>query len=194
MLVVIVIVSGVTHGYRKGFVSGLISAFSCFFSFLFANFFGKFILQSSIFGFLSSLKFKELIPSQLRFPHSNKFNNGFFDGLLNGFNSSIPIYLIFWVAVFVLLVGFKRLFKELFFLTGFIKKIPIISSLDGLLGALFGVMEAAVFLIAAAFGCSIVIILTGNSLNFLNSEILNSTKLFFLFYRALSFFKFQNFV
>lgn len=196
MLVVLVIVSGVVSGYRKGFVSGLISALSCFFSFLFANFFGRFVLQSSIFSFLSSLKLKEFVSdfNQHCSPYSIKKSRGIFDDFLSGSNSSIPTYLIFWVIAFILLVGFRRFFKELFFLTGFIKKIPIVSSVDGLLGAVFGLVEAVVFLMAVAFGCFVVVLLTRNSLKFLNSEVLGSTKLFFLFYNALSFIKFQNFV
>ena len=184
--------SSVIYGYRKGFLNGLISVLSCFFSFLVANFFGRFVLQSSVFGFLSSLKLNEFV-SNLNL-NSSKKEGGVFDGFFNSSSSPFSNYLIFWVLIFVLSVGFKRMFKKLFFLTGFIKKIPIVSQMDGLLGGIFGALEAAIFLVALAFGCFIIILITKNSLKFLNSEVIESTKLFFLFYKILSFIKFQNFV
>lgn len=191
-MVVVAIVSSTIYGYRKGFFRGLISALSCFFSFLIANFFGRFVLQSSVFGAFNFFNLNELV-SKLNLG-SNERNKGVFDGFLSDSGSPVLNYLIFWILIFILIFGFKQMFKKLFFLTGYIKKIPIVNQLDGLLGGVFGALEAAVFLVAVAFGCFIIILLTKNSLKFLNSEVIGSTKLFFMFYKVLMFVKFHNFV
>lgn len=180
--VIVTIVVSVMYGYKKGFLNGFISVLSCFFSFLFAGFLGKFFLRSSIFGALSSLKFNDF---------TSNFNSKLEPTkIFGGFSN----YLFFWILVFVFLMGFKRFFKKLFFVTGFLKKIPIVNDLDGLLGGIFGALEAAIFLLAVAFICFVVIFFTKNSLKFLNVEVVNSTKLFYMFYKFLSLFKFKNIV
>lgn len=190
-LVVVSIFSSVIYGYRKGFLNGFISLLSCFFSFLVANFFGRFVLQSSVFGFLNFLNLNDVV---LNLVGNSPKKKSVFEGFFNSSGNTFSTYLVFWCLIFALSVGFKRLFKKLFFLTNFLKKIPILNELDGLLGGVFGLMEAIIFLVAVAFGCFILIIITKNNLKFLNSEVIDSTKLFFLFYKILSLIKFQNFV
>ena len=63
------------------------------------------------------------------------------------------------------------------------RKMPAIGMLDGILGALCGVLKASIYLIIFSVLCFVLIIITRNELSFLNFEIINSTYLFFLFYK-----------
>ena len=66
---------------------------------------------------------------------------------------------------------------------------PVIGFLDGFLGAVCGVLKAFIFLFIFAVICYVVVILTRDELKFLNSNIINSTYLFFLFYKIIYFLK-----
>lgn len=181
--------ASIVYGYRKGFLDGLISICSCLFSFFVANFFGRFFLRSSFFGVLGSF-----LGFQPVFRNGLKFDRGFLGfGVpakgFGGFDEPFSNYFILWLLMAALFVGFKRFFKKLFVLSRFLKKLPIIDGLDGFLGAVFGALEATVFVLAVAGGCFLLIMATQDGLSFLNLEVIKSTNLFFLFYRILPFIK-----
>lgn len=189
VFVILIFIISVLYGYRKGFLNGVVSIISYIFSFLFANFLGRFFLRSSIFNLLSSFNIFNLNEFLINFNMPIEKNNSDFKRVFENFNLPLSNYLFFWILLFILFIGFKRLFNKLFNLIYFIKKMPIIKNLDGILGAIFGVLEAVIFLIAIAGACFLIVKITNNNLKFLNLKIIESTNLFFLFYKILYFIK-----
>ena len=148
--VILTFISSVLYGYKKGFLNGFISIFSYIFSFLITNFFGRFFLNSTILGFLNSINLFNSNINLINFNVPFQKNNGAFEEIFKNSSSPFSNYLVFWILMFVLFAGFKRLFKKFFNLVSLLKKIPIIKNLDGVLGGIFGVLESVIFLIAVA--------------------------------------------
>ena len=104
----------------------------------------------------------------------------------------IKIFLnrILFVAVFFSIFSIFRFIKRYILrFTRIMRKLPIFGFFDGFLGALCGVLKAFIFLFIFAIVCFIIIIVTEDKLFFLNNSCVNSTFLFFLFYKVTNFLK-----
>lgn len=87
----------------------------------------------------------------------------------------IPIRALIFVLLFViitLILGFLTRALRI------VNKIPLIGTLNSLLGAAVGVAEAAVIVFIVCIGIQVIINLTGNSLIFINTMTINETFLF----------------
>lgn len=84
---------------------------------------------------------------------------------------------------FVLFILCKILFHYLYKLTGVLNKVPIIGMLNGLLGGLCGIVKAGIIIFIIAIISWVLILITKDQLNFLNTNIISDTHLFFVFYK-----------
>lgn len=63
-----------------------------------------------------------------------------------------------------------------------VRHIPVLGSINGMLGSLVGVFQAVVTILLLGMAANIVLLLTGDNLPYFNMEIIRSTKLFLVFY------------
>ena len=192
---VLVISHNVINCYKKGFMKSLISVFSYVFGMIVSHVLGKFFLSNFIKSSLMSGVEDALIKNFNIAENMEKTLKGFkffdipFLGDTIG-NNIVKVFLgrIFFVALFFCIFSIFRVLKKyLLKLTKIAKKLPIIGELDGLLGALCGVLKSFIFLFIFAVVCFILIILTKDQLFFLNNNCINSTYLFYLFYKITNF-------
>ncbi len=197
VVVILIISYNVFYCYRKGFVKSFVSAVSYCIGLVVSHIFGGFILKN----ILKNSVVNEIEDRVLKnFNFSDGFKN-VFNGL-EGFNSHICnnsfassffkviLSRILFILIFFFTFSFFRFIKRYIFkLTRKVRKTPIFGAIDGLLGALCGVLKAFIFLFIFAIICFIVIALTKDELNFLNTKTINSTYLFFLFYKITYFLK-----
>lgn len=176
-------------------MKSLISVFSYVFGMIVSQVLGKIFLSNLIKSSLMSGVEDVLIKNFNITENMEKTLKGFkffdipFLGDAIG-NNVVKIFLsrIFFIVLFFCIFSIFRVFKNyLLKLTKIAKKLPIIGELDGLLGALCGVLKAFIFLFIFAVVCFILIILTKDQLFFLNNNIINSTYLFYLFYKITNF-------
>ena len=80
------------------------------------------------------------------------------------------ILLLVVVCLFVLRVLDKVLIR--------VRRLPLIGSLDGLLGGVVGIFQALLWLIVLAFFVKALILLSSNNWSLLNTEVIESTILF----------------
>lgn len=99
------------------------------------------------------------------------------------------IMIISIIAFFVLFAVVKLLFRYVYMLTSVVERIPVIGTLNGLLGGLCGVIKAGVLLFIIAIISFVLILLTKNEMSWINTEIINETHLFFMFYKIIPFIK-----
>lgn len=84
---------------------------------------------------------------------------------------------------FIIFLVLRFLLHYIFKITGVIRKMPVVGTINGLLGGVLGVAKAALYLIMIAVLVWIIIIFTSDSLPYLNTDTVNNTNLFLLFYK-----------
>lgn len=99
------------------------------------------------------------------------------------------IMIISIIAFFVLFAAVKLLFRYVYMLTRVVERMPVIGTLNGLLGGLCGVVKAGILLFIIAIIVFVVILLTKNEMNWINTGIINETHLFYMFYKFIPFIK-----
>lgn len=88
---------------------------------------------------------------------------------------------VLFAIVFVIL---RLIIRIIYKLTGIIDRVPVVGLLNGLLGGFLGIFKSLIYLVFIGIGAWIVIVFTGNSLGWLNKDIIDSTYLFYLFYNV----------
>ena len=188
VVVVLVISHNVFYCYKKGFVKSLISTISYAIGILMSHFLCRFvlktILKTAIFCELEEKIFKN-------FYISDSLKNIFLDfGDPNSFITKFFLNKVLFIILFFSLFSFFRVIRRYIFkLTKKVRKFPIIGAIDGFLGAVCGILKAFIFLFIFAVMCFIVIMLTNNEFKFLNTNIIDSTYLFYMFYKVTYFLK-----
>ncbi len=86
--------------------------------------------------------------------------------------------IIFIICLFILRLIIKPLSETL----TVVNKIPVVGSVNVLMGAALGIVEGAVFVYVCAVAVKAIIKLSSNSLIFFNTDTVNSTRLFIHFY------------
>lgn len=81
------------------------------------------------------------------------------------------IFIVLFVIILVLLNVIARAMKV-------VNKIPFIGGINSLLGAVFGVLEAAVVILLVCIGIQVLVTITDNSLVFLNTMTVDKTFIF----------------
>ena len=165
---------------------------------LISHFLGKFLLKK-LFKVGIAYSFSDILLDRFNFSNDG-LEKFIFGG--NFDNSSFlkrdikdKMYRIFFskamfVILFLSIFSFFKVVKSYILkFTKFVRKMPVIGFLDGFLGAVCGVLKAFIFLFIFAVICYVIVILTRDELKFLNSNIINSTYLFFLFYKIIYFLK-----
>lgn len=99
------------------------------------------------------------------------------------------IMIISIIAFFVLFAAVKLLFRYVYMLTRVVERMPVIGTLNGLLGGLCGVVKAGILLFILAIIAFVVILITKNEMSWINTGIINETHLFFMFYKFIPFIK-----
>lgn len=99
----------------------------------------------------------------------------------------VPIRALVFILLFVILMILLNLIAKALKI---VNKIPIIGSVNAVLGAIVGVLEAAVVVFIVCIGVQAIINLTDNKLIFLNSMTVDRTLLF----RHIYYFDFLNFL
>lgn len=92
---------------------------------------------------------------------------------------SILSFFLFFLIFFLC----KLIFRFIYRAAGVVWHIPVIHLINGLMGGLLGVFEAFLFNLLIAMVVYLVIFCTGDTLSWLNTEIVEQTSLFILFYR-----------
>lgn len=93
------------------------------------------------------------------------------------------VILLLEILLFVLLFFVCRLVLRLVIkVFRGVRYIPVIGSINRLLGSLVGVFQAVIYILLLGMAANIVILLTGDGLPYFNLEIIRSTKLFLVFY------------
>lgn len=90
------------------------------------------------------------------------------------------------LSVFIFAVLFficRLLFRCLYRLIGVFDRMPVIGTLNGLLGGVLGIVRGGMYLVLLGIVAWLIILLTGNSLTWLNATSINDSCLFYLFYR-----------
>ena len=191
IVVVLVISHNVFYCYKKGFVKSLISTISYIVGIIISHFCCRFllktILKSVIFSSIEDKIFKNFYVSDglkkffSDFGGSNRFEGDFSNFFLNK--------VLFIILFFSLFSFFRAIKRYIFKLTRKVRKFPIIGAVDGFLGAICGILKAFVFLFIFAIICFVVIVLTKNEFKFLNTNVVDSTYLFYMFYKITYFLK-----
>jgi len=92
----------------------------------------------------------------------------------------VPIRALIFALAFALIeVVFSLIVKSL----GLVSGIPVIGTVNTILGAALGIFEAAVALFVVSIGVGLLISLTGDNIIFLNTMTINNTKIFGYIYR-----------
>lgn len=99
------------------------------------------------------------------------------------------IMIISIIAFFILFAAVKLLFRYVYMLTSVVERMPVIGTLNGLLGGLCGVVKAGILLFIIAVIAFVLILLTKNEMSWINTGIINETHLFFMFYKFIPFIK-----
>ena len=191
VIVVLIISHNVFSCYKKGFLKSLIFILCSFLGIVVSCFLNKLILKKLLENEVF-YEFEKIILKNFKVPKE-------FEGLAKNFNlgegfiakdviisNLVNIFLsriIFIILIFIIFFIFRVFRKYLYKMVRIARKMPAIGMLDGILGALCGVLKASIYLIIFSVLCFVLIIITRNELSFLNFEIINSTYLFFLFYK-----------
>ena len=182
--------------YKKGFLKSLALILNYFLGIVASYFLSFYILkkisQSSFFNLIEDEFFKNFNLSNGLKNISSAFSNDGFSlnstigsNLFNIFFSRIIFLVLFFLISFI----FKIIRKYIFQLAKNLKKVRSIGKLDGFLGAICGILKAFIFLFLIALVYFVLLILTGDKVIFFNTKTVNSTYLFFLFYKITYFFK-----
>ena len=99
------------------------------------------------------------------------------------------IMIISIISFFVLFAGAKILFRYIYMLTSVVERMPVIGTVNGLLGGICGVVKAAILLFIFAIVVFVIILITKNEMSWMNTGIINETNLFFMFYKFIPFIK-----
>ncbi len=99
------------------------------------------------------------------------------------------IMIISIISFFVLFAAAKILFRYIYMLTSVVERMPVIGTVNGLLGGLCGVIKAAILLFIIAIIAFVIILITKNEMSWINTGIINDTHLFFMFYKFIPFIK-----
>ena len=146
-------------------------------------------------------KISDLIPSWFKFFSSNQKSisdasknfilqndfNAAAGAISNEFFRPYAIMLISSILFFILFAVIRLVFKKIYKLNNFVQNIPVVGGVNNLLGGFCGVIKAGIILFVVAIIAFIIILMTGNEMNLLNSEIINKTNLFFMFYKFIPF-------
>lgn len=95
----------------------------------------------------------------------------------------IVTMLISIVLFFIIFILIKLIFRFIFKFSRVFDRIPVVGLINGLLGGVFGVVRAALYLMLLSIIVWMVILLTSDQLQYLNTETVNNTSLFLLFYK-----------
>ena len=162
---------------------------SCFFNKLILN---KLLENEIFYEFQNKILKNVAIPKEFEDLTKN-FNLG--DGFIAGdviISNLVNIFfskVIFIILIFIIFFIFRVFKKYIYKIVRMAKKMPAIGMLDGILGALCGVLKASIYLLVFSVFCFIIIFITRDELKFLNNKVINSTYLFFLFYKIACFIK-----
>lgn len=88
---------------------------------------------------------------------------------------TVPVRALVFIALFVLLLVLLRFVSKLLRV---VNKIPLVGTVNSILGAVLGVAEAAVVIFIVCIGVQVLVNMTGNSLIAINTEVIDSTLLF----------------
>ena len=110
---------------------------------------------------------------------ASAISNQFFRPYITMITSSILFFALFIIT--------RLLFKKIYRLNNIVEGIPIVGTINNLLGGFCGVIKAGIILFTIAIAAFIIILITNNEMNLLNSEIINETNLFFMFYKFIPF-------
>ncbi len=189
ILVILVLAHNVFCCYKNGFFRSLVSIISYVVGFVISHLMGKSLLKnvfkSSVFSIIEDSISQTSCNTPIGVALNSFIENSFGGSLAKLFTTRVVFVLLFFT-----ISAFFRAFKSYIFkLARAIKNMPVLGALDGILGGVCGVLKAFLFLIFFAVICFILITLTQDSWKLLNSKVINSTYLFFLFYKIINFTK-----
>lgn len=189
ILVILVLAHNVFCCYKNGFFRSLVSIISYVVGFVISHLMGKSLLKnvfkSSVFSIIEDSISQTSCNTPIGVALNSFIENSFGGSLAKLFTTRVVFVLLFFT-----ISAFFRAFKNYIFkLARAIKNMPVLGALDGILGGVCGVLKAFLFLIFFAVICFILITLTQDSWKLLNSKVINSTYLFFLFYKIINFTK-----
>ena len=79
------------------------------------------------------------------------------------------------------------MFKKIYRLNNIVQNIPVVGGVNNLLGGFCGVIKAGIILFIVAIIAFIIILVTKDEMDLLNSQIIDKTNLFFMFYKFIPF-------
>ena len=182
--------------YKKGFFNSLVLILNYFLEIVISYFLSFYILkkisQTDVFNLIEDEFFKNYnLSDSLKnisaaFSKNNLYlTNTIGSNLFNIFFSRIVFLILFFLISFI----FKFIKKYIFKFARKIKKTSLGGSIDGFLGVICGILKAFITLFLIAIIYFILLILTGDKFVFFSTKTVNSTYLFFLFYKITYFFK-----
>ena len=187
----------VLYCYKKGFLKSFLFVLFSILSIVISLFLNKIILrkllENEIFYEFENVILKKILTPEKFEVFLKYFNIGdsFIarDVIISNFVNIFFNRIIFIILIFIIFFIFRVLKKYIYRMVKIAKKIPTIGMLDGFLGALCGVLKASIYLMIFSVFCFIIIVITKDQLKFLNNNVINSTYLFFLFYKIAYFIK-----
>lgn len=146
-------------------------------------------------------KISNLIPSWFKFLSSDQKSisdvsknfilqkdlSGAAGAISNEFFRPYIIMIISSILFFILFAITRLLFKKIYRLNNFVQNIPVVGKVNNLLGGFCGVIKAGIILYIVAMISFIIILVTKDEMNLLNSKIMDQTNLFFMFYKFIPF-------
>lgn len=140
-------------------------------------------ISDKIPGFLNGILFQGQTASDYMASHLGDSASSIAQDLVDQFLGPVTIFLLECI-LFVLLFAVCRLLVHIILkIAVTINYIPVIGTVNGLLGGCVGVFQAGVYLLLLAMVCEIIILFTHDSLGWLNTQQIESTYLFAMFYR-----------
>lgn len=95
----------------------------------------------------------------------------------------VAVVLLSGLAFAVLFFVCRLLFRWLYRLLGVFDRMPVIGAVNGLLGGVLGIVRGGMYLVLLGIAAWLIILLTGDTLQWLNTKSVQDSCLFLLFYR-----------
>lgn len=105
------------------------------------------------------------------------------ESIVDNFIGPLIIILLEVILFAILFIFIRLFFRWLVRVTSGIRRVPVIGTVNGLLGAVMGALLAVAYLMIAGMIIDIIILFTGDGLTAVNMQVINSTNLFLLFYK-----------
>lgn len=113
--------------------------------------------------------------------------SGAASAISNEFFRPYIIMIISSILFFILFAITRLLFKKIYRLNNIVQNIPVVGGVNNLLGGFCGVIKAGIILFIVAIIAFIIILVTKDEMDLLNSQIIDKTNLFFMFYKFIPF-------